>query len=125
MDNLIENYKDKINNLINTNEVLLEKIDKLEAKIKVLKENEIKFKKERDNYESKISLLEKQVRNLNSNFESEISEKSKAENQILQYKELLRESLSMLQKIQKKPNTNSPLKEQLQIFFSEINDEQI
>ena len=34
MDNLILQYKEKINDLINTNQILLDKIEQLEKKIK-------------------------------------------------------------------------------------------
>ena len=47
MDNLILQYKEKINDLINTNQILLDKIEQLEKKLKVKNENNTQEEKKR------------------------------------------------------------------------------
>ena len=78
MDNLIEQYKEKINDLINTNQSLLDRIEHLENQLKTKSElkNE-NYEDEKNNYLSKIDSLERQIKNLRENFENEISEKNK------------------------------------------------
>jgi chromosome segregation ATPase len=72
MDNLIEQYKEKINDLINTNQSLLDRIEHLENQLKTKSElkNE-NYEDEKNNYLSKIDSLkisktEKEVSNLNT-----------------------------------------------------------
>ena len=131
LDNLVESYKEKINNLINTNEISLEKIDKLENKIKVYKENENKFVTIKDNYEKKILSLEKQIKNLNENFEKSIIEKQKLDDKNKEYKILLNNALSVLlsirdrsqNKISKQKETHNKIVEMLKLFFSDTHDD--
>lgn len=128
LDNLVENYKEKINNLINTNEISLEKITKLENKIKVYKENESKFKAVKDSYEQKIDSLEKQLKNLNENFEYEIKEKTKIEEKNNEYRILLNNSLQVLISLAenkkafnlKENTTKNKIINLLKIFFSDV-----
>lgn len=128
LDNLVDNYKEKINNLINTNEMSLEKITKLENKIKVYKENESKFKAVKDSYEQKIDSLEKQLKNLNENFEYEIKEKTKIEEKNNEYTILLNKSLQVLMSLTeskkafnlKENSTKNKIINLLKIFFSEV-----
>ncbi len=82
MDNLIEEYKEKINNLLISNENCIQKIEKLENS-----EKNLKIKNEN---------LEKQIKNLSENFENEIKEKNKLENKINEYKILLNNCLKIL-----------------------------
>ena len=92
MDNLVEQYKEKINDLMNTNQTLLDKIEQLENELKlkqVKNENSEKEEKEKEQYLSKINLLERQLQNLRENFENEISVKNKLENKNKEYKLLL------------------------------------
>ena len=76
MDNLILQYKEKINDLINTNQILLDKIEQLEKKLKVKNENNTQEEK-KENYLSKIDLLERQLKNLREIFDNEILVKNK------------------------------------------------
>ena len=94
MDNLIEQYKEKINDLINTNQSLLDRIEHLENQLKTKSElkNE-NYEDEKNNYLSKIDSLERQIKNLRENFENEISEKNKLENKNKEYKLLLNSCL--------------------------------
>ena len=135
MDNLVEQYKEKINDLMNTNQTLLDKIEQLENELKlkqVKKENSEKEEKEKEQYLSKINLLERQLQNLRENFENEISVKNKLENKNKEYKLLLNSCLETFKKIKKMPKikNNNNLEEflisKLKEFFKEIsikNDE--
>ena len=129
MDNLIEQYKEKINDLINTNQSLLDRIEQLENQLKSKSElkNE-KYEDEKNNYLSKIDSLERQIKNLRENFENEISEKNKLENKNKEYKLLLNSCLETFKKIKQKPNdiisNNNNMQEfimsKLKEFFKEI-----
>ena len=129
MDNLIEQYKEKINDLINTNQSLLDRIEHLENQLKSKSElkNE-KYEDEKNNYLSKIDSLERQIKNLRENFENEISEKNKLENKNKEYKLLLNSCLETFKKIKQKPNdiisNNNNMQEfimsKLKEFFKEI-----
>ena len=133
MDNLIEQYKEKINDLINTNQSLLDRIEQLENQLK--SKSELKnenYEDEKNNYLSKIDSLERQIKNLRENFENEISEKNKLENKNKEYKLLLNSCLETFKKIKKMPKikNNNNLEEflisKLKEFFKEIsikNDE--
>ena len=135
MDNLVEQYKEKINDLMNTNQTLLDKIEQLENELKlkqVKNENSEKEEKEKEQYLSKINLLERQLQNLRENFENEISVKNKLENKNKEYKLLLNSCLETFKKIKKMPKikNNNNLEEflisKLKDFFKEIsikNDE--
>ena len=135
MDNLVEQYKEKINDLMNTNQTLLDKIEQLENELKlkqVKNENSEKEEKEKEQYLSKINLLERQLQNLRENFENEISVKNKLENKNKEYKLLLNSCLETFKKIKKMPKikNNNNLEEflisKLKEFFKEIsikNDE--
>ena len=135
MDNLDEQYKEKINDLMNTNQTLLDKIEQLENELKlkqVKNENSEKEEKEKEQYLSKINLLERQLQNLRENFENEISVKNKLENKNKEYKLLLNSCLETFKKIKKMPKikNNNNLEEflisKLKEFFKEIsikNDE--
>ena len=135
MDNLVEQYKEKINDLMNTNQTLLVKIEQLENELKlkqVKNENSEKEEKEKEQYLSKINLLERQLQNLRENFENEISVKNKLENKNKEYKLLLNSCLETFKKIKKMPKikNNNNLEEflisKLKEFFKEIsikNDE--
>lgn len=132
LDNLVESYKEKINNLINTNEISLEKIDKLENKIKVYKENENKFITIKDNYEKKISSLEKQIKNINENFENSIIEKQKLDDKNKEYKILLNNTLNILLSIRdrnkikntKQKETQKKLIDLLKVFFNDTPEDE-
>ena len=129
MDNLIEQYKEKINDLINTNQSLLDRIEHLENQLKSKSElkNE-KYEDEKNNYLSKIDSLKRQIKNLRENFENEISEKNKLENKNKEYKLLLNSCLETFKKIKQKPNdiisNNNNMQEfimsKLKEFFKEI-----
>lgn len=129
MDNLIEQYKEKINDLINTNQSLLDRIEHLENQLKTKSElkNE-NYEDEKNNYLSKIDSLERQIKNLRENFENEISEKNKLENKNKEYKLLLNSCLETFKKIKQKPNdiisNNNNMQEfimsKLKEFFKEI-----
>ena len=129
MDNLVENYKEKINNLINSNEISNEKIEQLQNKIKILNENESKYLTEIKNYQDKITALENQHKNLNINFENIVKEKTKLEIQNNQYKAILVGTLQQLIGISDKMNQNdlnnksfnNSIIQQLIMFFN--NDE--
>ena len=135
MDNLVEQYKEKINDLMNTNQTLLDKIEQLENELKlkqVKNENSEKEEKEKEQYLSKINLLERQLQNLRENFENEISVKNKLENKNKEYKLLLNSCLETFKKIKKMPKikNNNNLEEflisKLKEYFKEIsikNDE--
>ena len=135
MDNLVEQYKEKINDLMNTNQTLLVKIEQLENELKlkqVKNENSEKEEKEKEQYLSKINLLERQLQNLRENFENEISVKNKLENKNKEYKLLLNSCLETFKKIKKMPKikNNNNLEEflisKLKDFFKDIsikNDE--
>ncbi len=135
MDNLIEQYKEKINDLMNTNQTLLDKIEQLENELKfkqVKNENSEKEEKEKEQYLSRINLLERQLQNLRENFENEISVKNKLENKNKEYKLLLNSCLETFKKIKKMPKikNNNNLEEflisKLKDFFKDIsikNDE--
>ena len=135
MDNLVEQYKEKINDLMNTNQTLLDKIEQLENELKlkqVKNENSEKEEKEKEQYLSKINLLERQLQNLRENFENEISVKNKLENKNKEYKLLLNSCLETFKKIKKMPKikNNNNLEEflisKLKYFFKKIsikNDE--
>ena len=126
MDNLVEQYKEKINDLMNTNQTLLVKIEQLENELKlkqVKNENSEKEEKEKEQYLSKINLLERQLQNLRENFEK---------NKNKEYKLLLNSCLETFKKIKKMPKikNNNNLEEflisKLKDFFKEIsikNDE--
>ena len=129
MDNLIEQYKEKINDLINTNQSLLDRIEHLENQLK--SKSELKnenYEDEKNNYLSKIDSLERQIKNLRENFENEISEKNKFENKNKEYKLLLNSCLETFKKIKQKPNdiisNNNNMQEfimsKLKEFFKEI-----
>ena len=129
MDNLIEQYKEKINDLINTNQSLLDRIEQLENQLK--SKSELKnenYEDEKKNYLSKIDSLERQIKNLRENFENEISEKNKLENKNKEYKLLLNSCLETFKKIKQKPNdiisNNNNMQEfimsKLKEFFKEI-----
>ena len=129
MDNLIEQYKEKINDLINTNQSLLDRIEHLENQLK--SKSELKnenYEDEKNNYLSKIDSLERQIKNLRENFENEISEKNKLENKNKEYKLLLNSCLETFKKIKQKPNdiifNNNNMQEfiisKLKEFFKEI-----
>ena len=129
MDNLIEQYKEKINDLINTNQSLLDRIEQLENQLK--SKSELKnenYEDEKNNYLSKIDSLERQIKNLRENFENEISEKNKLENKNKEYKLLLNSCLETFKKIKQKPNdiisNNNNMQEfimsKLKEFFKEI-----
>ena len=129
MDNLIEQYKEKINDLINTNQSLLDRIEQLENQLK--SKSELKnenYEEEKKNYLSKIDSLERQIKNLRENFENEISEKNKLENKNKEYKLLLNNCLETFKKIKQKPNdiifNNNNMQEfiisKLKEFFKEI-----
>jgi predicted RNase H-like nuclease (RuvC/YqgF family) len=129
MDNLVEQYKEKINDLMNTNQTLLDKIEQLENELKlkqVKNENSEKEEKEKEQYLSKINLLERQLQNLRENFENEISVKNKLENKNKEYKLLLNSCLETFKKIKKMPKikNNNNLEEflisKLKEFFKEI-----
>ena len=129
MDNLVEQYKEKINDLMNTNQTLLDKIEQLENELKlkqVKNENSEKEEKEKEQYLSKINLLERQLQNLRENFENEISVKNKLENKNKEYKLLLNSCLETFKKIKKMPKikNNNNLEEflisKLKDFFKEI-----
>ena len=133
MDNLVEQYKEKINDLMNTNQTLLDKIEQLENELKLKQvKNENSEKEEKEQYLSKINLLERQLQNLRENFENEISVKNKLENKNKEYKLLLNSCLETFKKIKKMPKikNNNNLEEflisKLKEFFKEIsikNDE--
>ena len=129
MDNLIEQYKEKINDLINTNQSLLDRIEHLENQLK--SKSELKnenYEDEKNNYLSKIDSLERQIKNLRENFENEISKKNKLENKNKEYKLLLNSCLETFKKIKQKPNdiisNNNNMQEfimsKLKEFFKEI-----
>lgn len=129
MDNLIEQYKEKINDLINTNQSLIDRIEHLENQLK--SKSELKnenYEDEKNNYLSKIDSLERQIKNLRENFENEISEKNKLENKNKEYKLLLNSCLETFKKIKQKPNdiisNNNNMQEfimsKLKEFFKEI-----
>ena len=129
MDNLVEQYKEKINDLMNTNQTLLDKIEQLENELKlkqVKNENSEKEEKEKEQYLSKINLLERQLQNLRENFENEISVKNKLENKNKEYKLLINSCLETFKKIKKmkKIKNNNNLEEflisKLKEFFKEI-----
>lgn len=129
MDNLVEQYKEKINDLMNINQTLLDKIEQLENELKlkqVKNENSEKEEKEKEQYLSKINLLERQLQNLRENFENEISVKNKLENKNKEYKLLLNSCLETFKKIKKMPKikNNNNLEEflisKLKDFFKEI-----
>ncbi len=135
MDNLVEQYKEKINDLMNTNQTLLDKIEQLENELKfkqIKNENSEKEEKEKEQYLSRINLLERQLQNLRENFENEISVKNKLENKNKEYKLLLNSCLETFKKIKKMPKikNNNNLEEflisKLKDFFKDIsikNDE--
>ena len=83
------------------------------------------------NYEKKILSLEKQIKNLNENFEKSIIEKQKLDDKNKEYKILLNNALSVLlsirdrsqNKISKQKETHNKIVEMLKLFFSDTHDD--
>ena len=90
-----------------------------------------KFVTIKDNYEKKILSLEKQIKNLNENFEKSIIEKQKLDDKNKEYKILLNNALSVLlsirdrsqNKISKQKETHNKIVEMLKLFFSDTHDD--
>ena len=85
-------------------------------------------KKKKENYLSKIDLLERQLKNLRENFDNEILVKNKLENKNKEYKLLLNSCLETFKKVKQKSNIKNNnnfydfLISKLKDFFKEMSN---
>lgn len=124
MDNLIEQYKEKMNNLIRANEISLEKITRLEAKNKELKEKEVEHLKQITNLQAKANSIEKKMSKEQLSSENDKNEKNKMEVQILEYKSAMQKVLSGLIKMKGEHKSNKEYLNKIRILYSDIEDDQ-
>lgn len=124
MDNLIEQYKEKMNNLIRANEISLEKITRLEAKNKELKEKEVEHLKQITNLQAKANSIEKKMSKEQLSSENDKNEKNKMEVQVLEYKSAMQKVLSGLIKMKGEHKSNKEYLNKIRILYSDIEDDQ-
>lgn len=124
MDNLIEQYKEKMNNLIRANEISLEKITRLEAKNKELKEKEVEHLKQITNLQAKANSIEKKMSKEQLASENDKNEKNKMEVQVLEYKSAMQKVLSGLIKMKGEHKSNKEYLNKIRILYSDIEDDQ-
>ena len=133
MSNLVESYKEKINNLINTNEVSLEKIEELENKLKTYKSKEEEFNKSQESNNRQIKIYETQIKNLNdnlikmANIREKVEEKNKEYKVVLSHilEYLVNKSKSITEERNKEKMYFQNLIDKLNIFFCEDTDSKI
>jgi hypothetical protein len=115
-DSIIDEYKNKIENLLFLNETTTNKLKNLESKLK----ND-KFKEEYGEIYNQKNSLEIQMKNLKENFESEIKEKKNLEKKnekLLQNIDNLLSNIKNLYMDQKKLNNIVvSLKQKVNLFY--------
>lgn len=120
-DNLLSDYKNQMENLVNKNESGLNKIKDLETKLKLARQSEENSKKENKALQQNAVSFENQIKNLKENFSNEINEKKKYEDKyinLLGYVKNIFNNLKELSK-SKENSLNSKMTEKLKYFYSD------
>jgi DNA repair exonuclease SbcCD ATPase subunit len=123
-DSIIEEYKNKIENLISVNENAMIKIKELETKLRGFRESENCLEKENKSLESVRISFENQLKNLKENFEVEIKEKKKLEeknkNLISSIKLLNNKIIQIYKEEEERKQSNKNLMDKINNFFSPL-----
>jgi hypothetical protein len=122
IDNILNDYKNKIENLLNSNEEGLLKMKELEKIININKENENDLKSEIKIMQQNKIFLDTQIKNLNDNFIKEINEKKKYEEKYVNLMNLIKNIYMNLKELSKTKENSYFLKltEKLKYFYSDI-----
>lgn len=121
IDTILNDYKNKIENLLNINEEGLLKIKELEKVIKINKEIENDLKDEIKFIEQNKFSLENQIKNLNENFSKAINDKKKYEENYLNLMSYVKNIFMNLKELSKTKENSFSLKltEKLKYFYSD------
>jgi len=123
-DSILEEYKNKIENLIDVNENAINKIKDLEIKCKIYKDNEKKYDLQLKNCENNTQLLENKIKNYKDKYEFEINEKYKLEekNKILtnSISNLLYKISNLYEEHDKKFKLDKKIIENFNLFFRSV-----
>jgi len=120
-DNLLSDYKNQIENLLNKNECGIKRIKDFETKLKLSEQSGANLKTENKAFEQTLVSCENQIKNLKENFSNEINEKKKFEDKYLNLLGYVKNIFNNLKELSKsKENSfNSKMTEKLKYFFSD------